>query len=68
MRCSFIIIQKNLTAAEGIGSKIKVGSKNKLATRPNSFPNRTIDRELNSMVSSIELLTYANKNIKSNII
>lgn len=47
-------------------AKSNVGLKlNKLAKRSNSEPNQIIDRELYSLATGVEMLTYAYENIKS---
>lgn len=47
-------------------AKSNVGLKlNKLASRSNLVPNHKIDRELYSLVSSVDMLIYAYENIKS---
>lgn len=61
-----LLFKRNYVSGGDRGEKPHVSLKlNKLAERSNSAPNQIIDRELYSLVSSVDMLIYAYENIKS---
>jgi len=61
-----LLFKRNYVSGGDRGEKPNVSLKlNKLAERSNFAPNQIIDRELYSLVSSVDMLIYAYENIKS---